>query len=102
MGKELPISSDQGAAKAVIEKLGGEESMVRELEEFRSLAMLVEQEEGTLVEQYPHRWVAIGKDGLVAVADTLEEVCDAARGKGFGNSEYLARYLDPHPPIYIL
>lgn len=102
MGKGVPTVSNCVLADAVIEKLGGEETMLRELEEFRSLAIQVEQEQEALIDQHPHKWVAVAKEGLIAVGDTLEEVCEAAREKGFGNSQYLARYLNPNPPIYIL
>ena len=84
--------------KEMIEFFGGEEEMKRGNELFHQVVLRMDRDRAALTEQYPYKWVAVGKDGLLEVGDSLQEVNEAVKARGMKNSEYVLHYLDPDPP----
>lgn len=70
--------------------------------DFREAVDRLWSEYDALVERHPHKWVAMSRDGLVAVGDSIEEVLSVVDSKGLGRSEITLEYLDPDPDHLIL
>ena len=96
-GREPEPEVLEQQVKEMIEFFGGEEEMKRGNELFHQVVLRLHSEEIALMEQYPYKWVAVGKDGLLEVGDSLQEVSAAVRDRGMKNPEYLLHYLDPGP-----
>jgi hypothetical protein len=62
----------------------------------------MEQENEALTAQYPNQWVAVGKDGVLAVRDSMEEVFAAVESADLRGSEFVVEFLDTDPPDLIL
>ena len=99
--RDLPAMDETGAAQ-IIEQMGGREAVLKELDDFREVVRRMELERAALTGQYPDRWVAVSRDGLLAVGDTLEEICGFAKAKGLNSSDFLVAYLESDPPALIL
>ena len=93
---------DQAEADKTIAILGGKEAILDSLARFDEVLDRFDQEEAALTEQYPHKWVAVSKNGIEEVGDSIEEVLDACRSRGLTNPDVVVRYLDPDPPVLIL
>ena len=52
-----------------------------------------------LTEDHPNKWIAMGKDGAIAVGDSIEEVVAATRANGINTADVTIEYLDAelHP-----
>ena len=87
---------DEAVVEEMIAFFGGEEEMRRGNELFHQVVLRLHSEEIALTKQYPHKWVAVGKDGLLEVGDSLEEVNEAVKARGMKNPEYLLHYLNPN------
>ena len=59
-------------------------------------------ERASLMEKYPDRWVAMGKHGLLAVCDSLEELVDAAEKQLGPDDDYVIDFMDTAPLPVIL
>ena len=86
----------------LIERLGGAEALKKSFADFREVTNRFLQDKKVLIEQYPNKWVLMGKDGPLALGDTFEEVREYARANGLGNPHVVIEYLDPDPPLMIL
>ena len=82
--------------------LGGAEALRDDPSNFRKAVNRLWTEHYSLVEQYPRKWVSMGKDGVVAVGDSIEEVVAATKGKGVSTADVIVEYLDPEPERLIL
>ena len=90
------------ALKEMIRDLGGEEGIRQRSEEFRQALDFFFSQKDALVAAHPQKWVAVAKDGIVAVGDSLEAVLAEAKRKGLRNTDILVRHLDPNPPGWFL
>jgi hypothetical protein len=86
----------------VIERLGGWEAVLKRMAEFEKVTSRMFSEEDELTQKYPYKWVAVGKDGLLEVGDTMEEVFAAVEARGLKNPEFVVRFLDPDPLDLVL
>ena len=86
----------------LIERLGGIEAIRQSLADFREVTNRFLQDEKVLIEQYPNKWAIVGKDGLIAAVDSLEEAGEYARANGLKNPHFVIEYLDPDPPLLVL
>ena len=89
-------------ACAMIDEMGGPSALIDDLAEFRQLRALVTKEHPRLMRDYPNKWVAMGKDGVVAAGNTREEVIEAIDRKGIARSETVFEFIDTDPPVLIL
>lgn len=55
-----------------------------------------------LMEKYPEKWVAVGKDGMIAVGDSPDEVVQEVEDQGFRRWEYMLEHLETDPVPLIL
>ena len=86
----------------VIEELGGIETVQQQNETFHQVAAYFYDNQASFVEEHPHKWIAVTKDRIVAIGDSLESVFCEAKRKGFSNPNVLVRFLDPDPPALFL
>ena len=88
-------------ACAMIEEMGGPGALVDDLAEFRKLHARMTKEHSYLMEQYPDRWVAMGRDGVVAAGATRAEVLEAVDKSGTARSDTVVEFIDTDPPVLI-
>ncbi len=86
----------------IIEQLGGIEAIQEQNKAFKQVVEYFYANERSLIEEHPHKWVAVTTDRVVAVGDSIESVLEEARGKGFSNPNLFVEFLDPDPPMLIL
>ena len=86
----------------LIAELGGVEALRDEPNDFRKAVNHLWDEHDLLVEQHPHKWVSVGKDGVVAVGDSIEEVVAATEESNVNTSDVVVEYLNPEPETLIL
>ena len=89
-------------ACAMIEEMGGPGALVDDLAEFRKLHARMTREYIRLVQKYPNKWVAMGKDGVVAAGATRTQVLEAVDRRGIARSETVVDFMDTDPPVLIL
>ena len=82
--------------------LGGAEALRDDPNDFRKAVKRLWDEQDSLVEQHPHKWVSMGKDGVVSIGDSIEEVVSATEAKGVSTADVIVEYLDPNPETLIL
>ena len=66
-------------------------------DESRQVAARMDKERLALTEKYPDQWVAVGKDGLLAVSVSAVEVLEAVESMGLCGSEFVVEFLDSDP-----
>ncbi len=62
----------------------------------------INQDFDSLLERFPEKWVAVGKDGLLAVGDTPDEVVQDVDRQGFRRWEYTLEHLETDPVPLLL
>ena len=77
----------------------GEAMLCDDSNDFREGACRFMEIRAQLAEEQPNKWIAMGKDGLIAVGDSIEEVVTATRTKGINTADVTIEYLDAelHP-----
>ena len=86
----------------LIAQLGGVQALRDDPNDFRKAVNRLWDEQDSLVEQYPHKWISMGKDGVVAVGDSIEEVVAATEKSNVSTADVIVEYLDPEPETLIL
>ena len=82
--------------------LGGAEALRDDPNDFRKAVSRLWIERELLIEKHPERWVSMGKDGVVSIGDSIEEVVSATEAKGVSTADVIVEYLDPNPETLIL
>ena len=71
-------------------------------EEFHEAVLRMNRERGALMELYPDKWVAVGRNGVIAVADSLEDVLAGVESADLRDSEFEVEFLDTDPADLLL
>ena len=95
-------SLDKDYFEEMIAQLGGVQALRDDPNNFRKAVTRLWNEEDSLVEQHPHKWVSMGKDGVVAIGDSIEEVIAATEENNVSTADVIVEYLDPEPETLIL
>ena len=90
------------SAVEVIKGLGGVEGVRDGLAEMHAAWQRMERERETLLKTYPDKWVAMSKDGVVAVADSVEGVFAKVDDIGLHRNAVNVRFIDTSPKTLIL
>lgn len=69
---------------------------------FKEASLRTEKERAKLAKEYPNQWAAIGKEGLIAHAESIEDLVEDMVERGLQSYEYHLTYLDPDAPRYML
>ena len=93
---------DEADVQAIIDRLGGVEALRERREEFREAVLRMNRERGALMELYPDQWVAVGRNGVIAVAGSLEHVFARVESAGLRDSEFEVEFLDTDPADLLL
>ena len=93
---------DEADVQAIIDRLGGVEALRERREEFREAVLRMNRERGALMELYPDQWVAVGRNGVIAVAGSLEDVFARVESAGLRDSEFEVEFLDTDPADLLL
>ena len=56
----------------------------------------------SLLEKHPDRYAAVGKDGLLAVGDSADEVVREVKARGFHSWEFVLEFLESDPAPQLL
>ncbi len=88
--------------KTLVENLGGAQALVNGIREYRQIVARMWSERAALMEKYPDRWIAMGKDGVLAVGDSMDDVLEEVESQGYRGSEVVIEFLDTDPPLLIL
>ena len=94
--------NDEAYVRTVIEELGGVRELAAGMREYREIVARMRSERSALTEQYPDRWIAMGRDGLLAVGDSMDEVLDEVESRGLCGGDVVIEFLDTTPPLMIL
>ena len=86
----------------MIEGMGGVSALIDDLDEFHELRARMSEEHCRLIEKYPGKWVAMGKDGVLAVGESKGEVFDEIETRGIRRSAAVVEFVDTDPDILIL
>ena len=62
---------DEDYVKEIIEGLGGAKALMDEADEYREIVVRMRKERPHLLERHPDRWVAMGKEGVSVVGDSM-------------------------------
>ncbi len=93
---------DEDYAREIILGDGGVEVFLKEMEEFHDAVTRLWDEYDTLMEKYPDKWVAMGKDGVLAVCDSRKEVFSAIEPARARGDAYVVEFLDTDPEPLVL
>ena len=88
--------------KEMLAELGGVEALRDDPNDFRKAVNRLWAERDVLIEKHPERWVSMGKDGVVSIGESIEEVVSATEAKGVSTADVIVEYLDPNPETLIL
>ena len=99
---QLPDMPTADEFEEMLAQLGGSQALRDDPNDFRKAVKRLWNERDALVEKHPNRWVAMGKDGVVSIGDSIEEVVSATETKGVNTADVIVEYLDPDPEPLIL
>ena len=86
----------------MLAQLGGAQALRDDPNDFRNAVERLWDERDSLIERYPKRWVSMGKDGVVSIGDSLEDVVSATEAKGVSTADVIVELLDPQLEALIL
>ena len=86
----------------IIEELGGVKSIRDGFAEMDTAWRRMDRESDTLLKLYPDKWVAMSKDGVVAVGDSLEGVFSKVDALGLPRNSINVKFIATHPRTLIL
>ena len=82
--------------------LGGAEALRDDPNDFRKAVHRLWTERDLLIEKHPDRWVSMGKDGVVSIGNSIEEVVAATEAEGVSTADVVVEFLNPDPDRLIL
>ena len=87
---------DETYVKTVIQKLA------EGMREYHKIVVRMRLEQPELIRKYPDKWVAMGRDGILAIGDSMDEVLEEVERQGVDSGETVVEFLDTSPPLLIL
>ena len=88
--------------RKAVEELGGPNAWDDGMAEFYKAATRLWDEYDVLVEKYPDKWVAVGKEGVVAVCDSFDEAHSAVEPARSRGSKFVIEFLNADSEPLIL
>ena len=95
-------SMDEEYIEDVLAQVGGVETLREGADDFHDAVTRMWSERDSLTEKFPDMWIAMGKDGVVSVGNSIEEVLSDSEAAGFGSSDVVVEFLDANPKALIL
>ena len=75
--------------------------LAEDLDKFETLVLEMENQRSELLLKHPDQWVAIGKGGIVAAADTMGDL-NILDEKGIRREDVFHDYMDTNPRTLLL
>lgn len=88
--------------REMVDRLGGNEGMINASAHYREVAARLFRERADLMVEHPDKWVAMGKSGVQAVGESLDDVLSQVDAKGVSRDDVFIEFLDTDPPALIL
>ncbi len=93
---------DAGYVREVIDGLGGVNELAAGMREYHEIVERMRAERAVLTRKHPGRWAAMGKDGVLAIGNSMDEVLDSIESRGMRGADVVIEFLDTDPPLLIL
>ena len=93
---------DEHTVKQIIDELGGAKALMKEMDEYQETVLRTTQERPHLAADFPHKWVAMGREGLLAAGDSMDQVLGQLEAQGVDGSDVVIEFMDTDPPPLIL
>ena len=99
---EYKYAPDSEEVKRALEDFGDPAEVVAGFERSERLFKRMDAERKELVKIYPDQWVAMSEDGIVAAADTMDEMFRLVKEKGIRTEDVYHDYMNTKPETWIL
>ena len=86
----------------VLESVGGIEAFHERMNRFERVMRYFFDHKAEWTAQFPHRWVVVTADGVVADTELLEDALELASRANLASYEFTVQFLDPDPPMLFL
>ena len=93
---------DENTVKGIINELGGVKALMEEMDEYQEVVLRMRKERPHLAADYPDKWVAMGREGLLAAGDSMDQVLGQLEAQGVDGSGVVIEFMDTDPPLLIL
>ncbi len=93
---------DEHDVKQMISELGGAKALMHEMDEYHGIVLRMRKERPRLASSYPDKWVAMGREGLLAVGDSMDQVLAQVEARGARGGDVVIEFMDTDPPLLIL
>ena len=90
------------AFEAMLNQMGGAAGLRARMDAFSKRVDRMRSEHPALRDKYPNKWVAMSKDGVAAVSDTLDELYTILDEKGISSDDVYHSYINTNPITWIL
>ena len=97
--QEEPLSDNFELLMKAIADAGGVREYFELDRDHGAPSRLLQDQWAELMEKYPDRWVVMGDDGLVCVADSLDEALAEVDRRGISRRHTEIEFMDTNPPI---
>ncbi len=86
----------------MIEERGGVPALIERMDEYHQCVDRMMRERDALMRKHPDKWVVMGKDGVLSVGDTLDQVLEDVEDRRRRGVQVMVDFLDTNPPELIL
>ena len=93
---------DEHYVNQIINGLGGTKALMDEMDEYHEIVARMGKEGPGLVEKYPNQWVVMGREGLLAAGNSMDEVIGEVERQELHGADVVIEFMDPDPPLLIL
>ena len=93
---------DEHTVKRIINELGGAKALMEEMDEYQEIVLRMRKERPHLAADYPDKWVAMGREGLLAAGDSMDQVLAQLEAQGVDGVDVVIEFMDTNPPLLIL
>lgn len=93
---------DEHTVKRIINELGGAKALMEEMDEYQEIVLRMRKERPHLAADYPDKWVAMGREGLLAAGDSMDQVLGQLEAQGVDGVDVVIEFMDTDPPLLIL
>ncbi len=93
---------DEHTVNRIINELGGAKALMEEMDEYQEIVLRMRKERPHLAADYPDKWVAMGREGLLAAGDSMDQVLGQLEDQGVDGVDVVIEFMDTDPPLLIL
>ena len=76
---------------------GGLARMRTELKEYWGVWEQMQKQIKSLTEKHPDKWIAMSKEGIIAIGDDIEEVLAVVDDRGISRNVVVTEFMDTDP-----